>query len=438
MHVFPRRTGEDSRSLLDRAAADVPAQSRSDLRRSAGDRRRRSPRSRRLRVAFPYLAQLHQTPHSLPIATELARRHPEIEVHIAALTDAHLDFARAYADQFPAAELTFDLLSLPGMVREGFGPSGRQVGRKLIGLVLNRAYFDSFDALVVPERTSLILRRLGVRRPRLIWTRHGAGDRASGFQEEIAKFDFVIMAGAKLERRMLEAGLIRPGCYVTGVYAKFDYVRRMPPPRRLFANSRPTVLYNPHFWASLSSWPLVGRAVLDWAVEQSDYNLVFAPHLRLFDPPTPRKYEPFRRHLEASHVRVDLGSTASIDMTYTLGADLYLGDVSSQVSEFVTRPRPCAFLNPRSIAWRSDPNFAFWNLGEVSDTVDDLRRLLAETVARYPARREQQLEYVAETFGGTGEPTAHIGADAIAAFLAKTATSEVRSGPGARRAGRAR
>jgi hypothetical protein len=387
--------------------------------RSFAPRRARAPRTarERLRVGFPYLAQIHQAPHSLPIAVELARRHPEVEVRVAALTTGHLDFVRAYARLFPEAHMGFDLLALPELVRDGIGRNGHQVGRKLMGLVLNRSYFDSFDALVVPERTSLILRRLGVRRPKLIWTRHGAGDRASGFQQEIAKFDFVIMAGAKLERRLLDAGLIRPGHYVTGVYAKFDYVGLKPRPRPPFDNGRPTILYNPHFRRSLSSWPLAGAAVLDWAAGQADYNLVFAPHLRLFDPPTERKYEAFHGYRDAPHVRIDLGSTASVDMTYTLSADIYLGDVSSQVAEFVTRPRPCVFLNPRRFAWRGDPNFAFWELGEVTEAADRLSDVMPAAIAAQSSRDRRQRDYVADTFGAPGEPTAHIGADAIATYL---------------------
>src|SRR3546814_20758122 len=61
-----------------------------------------------------------------------------------------------------------------------------------------------------------------------------------GFADDIGRFDFVLLAGRKIEQRLLERQLIRRGDYATGVYAKFDWMN----PRageRLFDNDRPTV-----------------------------------------------------------------------------------------------------------------------------------------------------------------------------------------------------
>src|SRR3546814_17702316 len=63
------------------------------------------------------------------------------------------------------------------------------------------------------------------------------------------------------------------------------------------------------------------------------------------------------------HMHIDLGSERSIDMSYTGSADLYLGDVSSQVAEYLYRPRPCVFLNAQGVDWQEDPNYRFWSLG---------------------------------------------------------------------------
>ena len=40
-------------------------------------------------------------------------------------------------------------------------------------------------------------------------------------------------------------------------------------------------------------------------------------------------------------------------MTYTKQADIYLGDVSSQVYEFMLKPRPCIFFNPENINYKN-------------------------------------------------------------------------------------
>src|SRR3546814_13793457 len=173
---------------------------------------------------------------------------------------------------------------------------------KSFSLLLSRNYFSGFDAVVTPERTSLFLKKLRLPNTRLIWTRHGAGDREIGFADDIGRFDFVLLAGRKIEQRLLERQLIRRGDYATGVYAKFDWMN----PRageRLFDNDRPTVLYTPHFRPALSSWPKWGMAVLDLFANSNRYNLIFAPHVRLFDPPPGECFAQFARYRKRTDER---------------------------------------------------------------------------------------------------------------------------------------
>lgn len=372
------------------------------------------------RVCFPYIAQAHQIPHSLPIACELARRHPEIEVRIASNSPALLEAARAFAANYPEARIHYDRLCSP--LRRDPRSALLQGARKLATLALNRAYFARFTAIVAPERTTLFLkRRLGVAKPKFIWTRHGAGDRQKGFVPDVADYDFVLLPGAKTERRMLDLGLVRRGDYVTGVYAKFDYVLRSLARVRPFPDGRPTVLYNPHFSPELSSWPAMGRAVLDAFAEAADHNLIFAPHLRLFHPVTGSTARAFERYAGLPNILVDLGSPASVDMTYTLAADVYIGDVSSQLAEFLLEPRPCVFLNPHRVRWEGDPNYRSWSLGEVVESPERLRHALWLAVARQQRRAERQRAYARETFNGGLRFTAHTGADALADYLDRVA-----------------
>jgi hypothetical protein len=374
------------------------------------------PWSYGLRLVFPYLAQAHQVLHSLPIAAAIAQRHPQVQVHVAAISAAQLDFARRLiARHAPQAPIAFDLLPLgPGdaaRLATGWG----KAHFKQYTLLRNRGYFKGFDAVVTPERTSLFLRRIGVK-SKLIWTRHGAGDREIGFADDVREFDYVLMAGRKIEQRLLGAGLIRPGAYCSGVYAKFDWAQGAAP-APLFDNDRPTVLYNPHFRAALSSWPRYGRAVLDAFAASARYNLIFAPHVRLFDPPRPADYAPFAAYQALPHVHVDLGSERSIDMSYTQAADLYLGDVSSQVAEFLSRPRPCVFLDAHDTAWQQDPNYRFWALGPVLNSVARLEDELERAFEQQPAHAAAQQRYVSETFELEPGPSAPRGADAIVEFL---------------------
>lgn len=379
---------------------------------------------RPMKIVFPYIAQRHQIPHSLPIAIEIARRHPQVEVHIAYPGPSYLPFIRRLVDEYaPDAPLHFDELGLDPINR--YRVARGRVAWKVTALAANRAYFNGFDAIAVPERTSLFLRKIGVHAPRLIWTRHGAGDREVGFSPDVHQFDFVLMAGRRVERRLLEQKLIRPGDYAVGVYAKFDWLRPGDRPApRLFDNDRPTVLYNPHFAERLSSWPSVGMRVLEQFAASERYNLIFAPHVRLFDPATPKHYRMFERFMHLPHLRIDLGSEHSIDMTYTRAADVYLGDVSSQISEFMCVPRPCLFLNAHAVSWSGDPSYGFWTLGAVSEQVEHLEAQIDQAIAAHPEYRDRQRQYFRETFElPEHRSSAAYGADAIVDYLHRAATA---------------
>ena len=214
---------------------------------------------------------------------------------------------------------------------------------------------------------------------------------------------------------------MREGRYHTGTYAKFDLVSRLDARReKLFANDRPTVLYNPHFESELSSWPRDGFAVLDHFAQQSDWNLIFAPHIRLFDRHQPEVLARLEKYRAIKHLLIDTGSDASIDMSYTQGADVYLGDVSSQVAEFMVRPRPCLFINSHGAAWQNNPDYLFWELGPVIDSVAEIGLALADAVASHPQWIERQRDYFRATFDAEPDAigrSAAAGAAAIAAFL---------------------
>lgn len=374
-----------------------------------------------MKVSFLYNAQLHQIPHSLPIALELAAHHPDIQVDVAAFSQRHLAFARQLAQRYGLeSPVRYVELKRPWPVRVRAFLGNELAPNKKLSLLANLPYLSSCAALVTPEWTSLSAKRSG-RLPgtRFIFTGHGAGDRAVTVTGDIAEFDFVLVPGAKLEARMSDAGVIRPGAYTSGVYAKFDWLRRKgaePPP--LFGNGRATVLYCPHFDRDLSSWHKVGWQVLDWFAAHPEYNLVFAPHVRLFEPPRPSKYRPFEKYMQLPNVRVDLGSERCVDMTYTLACDAYIGDVSSQVAEFLVRPRPCLFLNPRRTAWQSNADYQFWALGPVLEDVTQLAAALKQMFDTHGAYVDTQRAYFDQTFDGAERaPSARRGADAIAAYL---------------------
>ncbi|CAN0544918.1 unnamed protein product, partial [Ectocarpus sp. 8 AP-2014] len=257
---------------------------------------------------------------------------------------------------------------------------------RLSSLKRSTELFRHFDALVVPETTTTFLKKNDQSdRPRLIFFPHGAGDRSIGFSPEIRRFDYVLLPGEKTRDRMLDAGVIRRDNHRIVGYPKFEAFAARPPVK-LFDNDRPTVLYNPHFDPLLSSWFRFGEQILAYFADQKDYNLIFAPHVMLFKRRLLASVEHrmlrFRQQIDSrytalDHIHIDTGSSRSVDMTYTSAADIYLGDVSSQIYEFIQQPRPAIFLNSHDAQWQGNANYSHWAFGPVLDDLSGLGAALA-------------------------------------------------------------
>lgn len=374
---------------------------------------RRTPRRR---ICFPLIAQWHQAFHALPIAAALSRR-AGYEVHVAVTTVAQRASAEAMVTSLGGRGVVFHTMWPAGLPFAANPPKVLMLAGIAVGL-------RNFDAIVVPERTSLLLKRLGVTRPLMIHTDHGAGDRAVGYEPRIRQFDFVLLAGAKQEERMRRAGLIEPGKYAIVGYPKFEAVAATPPGQpALFDRQRPTVLYNPHFRRDLGSWDRLGREVLARFAAQDRYNLIFAPHVRLADTLGARLERDVAPYRSAPNIHIDLGGPRCCDMTYTEAADVYVGDVSSQVYEFIRRPRPCLFLNPHGRDWAGDENYAHWAFGPVASAVDRIVAAVDDARRTHRDYAPAQVEAFRRTFSLDGSACSDRAADAIEGLLRGSAVS---------------
>jgi len=159
--------------------------------------------------------------------------------------------------------------------------------------------------------------------------------------------------------------------------------------------------------------------VLDFFVENRDYNLIFAPHVVLFKRSQRHQALLPKQYYNIPNILIDTGSLESADMTYMRAADIYLGDVSSQVYEFLLEPRPCIFLNGHNVAWQNNPYYSHWRLGQVVDDVQTgLRQALEAAFVSHPQFLPQQRAAFAYTFRMESDRTAaQRGADVIARFL---------------------
>jgi CDP-glycerol glycerophosphotransferase (TagB/SpsB family) len=181
----------------------------------------------------------------------------------------------------------------------------------------------------------------------------------------------------------------------------------------LFDNDRPVILYNPHFDHSLGSWPRFANALIDAVVAGDRYNLIVAPHIRMFEAASHEARDVWRRRAVAGRVIVDLGSERLNDMSYTSAADIYLGDVSSQVYEFLTVAKPCIFIDAHGAPWKDNPDYAMWQFGPVCADIAQIIDALDHAKEHHSAYAEIQRAMVADALGDSGERAAEVAAQQL-------------------------
>jgi hypothetical protein len=372
---------------------------------------------------------VHQVPHAAPYAFELSRNYPDLDVVIACSSKQELDTARTIGMLYPGHRCWFKLLK-PAWYYSLVDPivSKWKFKRKEMVLHHNLDFFRTLEALVAPERHCMKLRvKYGLTDLKLIHTRHGAGDREGGFDDRSGAFDLTLLPGQKYVDRLNELGYLCSGAYAVVGWPKFEVVRGLKrETKRFFDNTNPVVVYCPHFDQTVSSWQPMGLQVLDFFAENRDYNLIFAPHVVLFKRSKRHQAVLPKQYYKIPNLLIDTGSIASTDMTYILAADIYLGDVSSQVYEFLLEPRPCIFLNGHNVTWQDNPYYFYWTLGQVVDDVKTgLRPALEKAFTGHSHFLPQQREAFAYTFRMESDSTAaQRGADVIARFLRSPAKKE--------------
>ena len=371
----------------------------------------------------------HQVAHNIGIAAALAEHHPDIRTVIAYGSRAIRSEIVKHLSPTQIAALEWLDLGLPARGDALLGPLNRLFPvRRLARLWAGARTLRAFDLIVSTERTCLSLkRRWRSRGPAFAYVPHGSGDRNVAYHPALRDFDLMLVSGQKLVDQMV-ANNIAPAshCRIIG-YAKFDSLKGRTP-ERFFDNDNPVFLYNPHFDPVLSSWYDHGPRILDWFAAHPEYNLIFAPHVMLFYKALhiSPEYKRGRRRSDIDpawrtcpNIRIDVDSERLFDMSYTLSADAYIGDMSSQVYEFLYRPRAVFFLDVHSQdAGESSPAYEMWQNGPVLTSAQSLFGqipLWQDIAAQHRAEQQRLLAYTADV--GNPRPAGQRGADAIAEYL---------------------
>ena len=351
--------------------------------------------------------------HLAPIAFELSKLQ-NISVTLYYSTNENLKILEKISDCYPGNQCAFVCLQTSLIHRLLRLFKKRPHPRVKNILVHNRALLLNHHALVMTDKHMLGFK--SPNGPKCICAYHGAGDRQTAFTSRYNDFDLLLVAGSAKWERMLHTGIINESKGKIVGYPKFDPPLSSSAPKKLFPNNKPTIIYAPHFNRNETSWYGWGLDVIEYFYHSQEFNLVFAPHVMLF---AKRYHNLPDKYLKAKNILVDTGSIRLSDMSYTKAADIYLGDVSSQVYEFIGyKTRPCVFLNPHNVSWQGKDSFRMWLNGDVVSQTKDLDLAVRTAANRHSVYQAIQEKIVRETFSISSISPGQRAANTIADFLA--------------------
>jgi len=356
-----------------------------------------------VKIGFVYLDGIYLIPHFIGSAAEL-HKEPGIQVDILTNEMEHEFLFNTLKEyDLPASMVkklpTYLYKKIAYKIQGRKKPSNQYIIKK------NMKVFLDYDILVFTVFNNKRIKRKG-RHPKYVFLMHGAGDSNFPFEPEhkevIEEFCLVTTPGQKVNDLFAKMGDFSQTKFEICGYQKLDFVQKNRKKQDLFDNDNPIVMYNPHFSEKVNSFYKYGMQILDFFYRHPSYNFIFAPHMNLFNTYSrhalPRDMIP-EKYMQAKNILVDFGSEKSIDMTYTGSADIYIGDVSSQIYEFLLeKPKPAIFIDVHKIRERKNNFFKHFELGKVVENIDNLKELLETSEVWQQEYEEKQRKAIAYTF----------------------------------------
>lgn len=359
-----------------------------------------------IKIGFVFFDGLHIIPHFIGSVAEL-HKDPDCTVDI--LTpETSQDYLFLLLDKLSLPSNivkklpTYLYKKIAYKIQKREKPSNRFIFNKHKKELLN------YDILVFNVFNHMHLKREN-RNPKFVFLMHGAGDRDYPFLEQykkpISEFDLITTAGQKINDLFYKMGNFTYTKFEICGYQKLDIIQKNK--KKFFNNDNPIVLYNPHFEENVTSFNHFGLQLFDFFYKNPSFNLIFAPHFNLFGKEKKKalKREIIdQKYLNVPNILIDFGSINAVDMSYTLAADVYLGDVSSQVYEFLLfKQKPCIFINAHGFDWKSNSHFQNWHLGKVIDNLTDFREILLSRENWQKDYKQKQKKAIEYTFSLTEE-----------------------------------
>ncbi len=285
------------------------------------------------RIYFCYNQSIHHIYHSIFIAIELSNIQKEYEVVIFSTSKEASDIIKE------------ELSSIPNNIKF---VSLRHFGYNKINFNINlfvllcRLHMHKPKAVIVTDYFDNVFRQL---RLKTFWVFVGHGPENRGYYSSnlhIKDYDLVIFPGRRdVEELEKKIGVLNN--YVIIGYSKLDYfIYHKTKPLNLFKDSKPIIMYNPHFEKSSSSFFDKGMELLQSLSNTGKYNIILMPH-----PDLSRKY-PELINLAKEIPNVAVINRPKINLDYMAIADIYITDVSSAVFEWLYFDKPVLFFNTKS------------------------------------------------------------------------------------------
>ncbi|MDA3885289.1 MAG: hypothetical protein PF638_06805 [Candidatus Delongbacteria bacterium] len=329
-------------------------------------------------IVFLYLNGTHQLFHSAMTAFELARMQTDFNVQLIACHIDHYDILNSMKESYPESKCQIILLPLPFRFKY-FNFKKKTYPSPYSTIKKAKEYLkDAVTIVTTSHILPKLLKKINVLNPKVIYQFHGCGDRKYSFDPEYKYFDLLLAPGSYHKQRLLAENIVSEDKIEIIGYPKLDIPLEIKSIKKsLFNNNNKIFLYTPHWDPKLSSYKIWGEEVINYFKINNQYNLIFAPHVQLKHWQYKCGYNTNLDHLRSENIHIDFGSLQSVDGTYTNISDIYIGDVSSQIYEFIAlQPKPAIFLNPNNFKWQNNIDFKFWELGIVIENISELEKAI--------------------------------------------------------------
>ena len=191
--------------------------------------------------------------------------------------------------------------------------------------------------------------------------------------------------------------------------------------KQLFENNNKVILFNPHFNETIgaTAWKDFGEDIFEFFKDNPIFNLIFAPHPNW---KLVYNHDFLEAYKDCPNIRIDIDSDKLTNLYYEPFSDIYVGDVSSQVFEYIfLKPRKTLFLDKGLDSKKHIVNQKQKiNVQKAGKIVSSLKEFIFEVETGFDSKtRDFQMSYVSTIFDNTDKTPSKLAADEVLNIIGK-------------------